>query len=150
MNVRNLNYANMVNEAQDILNEIWIPNVGDLVMAEDGMIGILTNRDKQQIGVGGTKDTYNVIMSYVGVSLVHNGKLWSSCNPIWMPRLDQLTELVPSTDPQNYLSNFNRWRFCEDANYIYKFIGMEELAFAFYMHMQHNKRWNFEEKKWEA
>lgn len=151
MNVLNLNYANMVKEAQEELNKIWVPNIGDLVINSDGMVGVLTNRDKQEIKVSADTPTQEM---YIGVSLVHNGKLWTDLDPIWMPRLSQLVELVFNKDPQSYLSRFNRWMFSEDfsedANYTYKFTDIEELAFAYYMDKAHNKRWNFEEKKWEA
>ncbi len=143
MNVRNLNYANMVKEAQDILNEIWIPTIGDLAIDESGMVGVIINRDKQEIKV----DPDNLYHAYVGVSLVHNNKVWQSHTPIWMPRLDQIIEFTAgNVYPGRYLESFWAWA---DANYTSNFIEVREYAFAYYMDKEHNKRWNFEEKKWE-
>jgi len=149
MNIRNLNYANMVNDAQDILNNIWIPAIGDLAIDESGMVGVIINRDKQEIKV----DPDNLYHAYVGVSLMHNNKVWESHTPIWMPRLDQVIEFMyDSMEPQCYLDSFNRWITVASVNYAYteKFTEVIELAFAYYMHIRHSKRWNFEEKKWKS
>jgi len=146
MNVLNLNYANMVKEAQEELNKIWVPNIGDLAIDESGMVGVIINRDKQEIRV----DPDNVYHAYVGVSLVHNNKVWQSHNPIWMPRLGQIAEFDNNSTAQQYVMALNRWVFTEDANYTYAFGEMEEVAFAHYMDKEHNKLWNFAKKQWKV
>lgn len=146
MNILNLVYANMVKEAQEELNKIWIPNVGDFAIAENGVVGVLTNNKQQEVMIGD-----DISEAYIGVSLVHNGQLWSSLNPIWMPKLGQLVEFIPGIDtPQEFLSRFNRWLFSNDATYTCSklFTAVEELAFCYYMEIVHNKRWIFDKKVW--
>lgn len=149
MNVRNLNYANMVKEAQEELNKIWVPNIGDLAIDEAGMVGVITNRDKQEIKL----DPDTIIHSYIGVSVVHNGKLWRSCNPIWMPQLWQILELIYGTKkPKVCVEEFAFWLFSADINYVEsdELTEVKEVALIHYMKCIHNKVWNFEEKKWEV
>ena len=148
MNVLNLNYMNMINAAQEELKKIWIPNVGDFVIDEKGMLGVLVNNERQEINIEEGK----ISNIYIGVTLLHNGLPWLSENPIWMPRLDQIITFFDSMKyAQEFTSKFNRWIFSEDSSYTFTsdFAETVELAFAMYMDKIHNKRWNFTTKLWE-
>ena len=151
MNVLNLTYANMVNMAQKELKKIWIPNVGDFVIDELGMIGVLTNCDKQEVQV--TELDGSIRKVYIGVTLLHNGKTWNSENPIWMPRLDQVITFFGNIpNARDFTEQFNRWIFSEASSYAFSsdFLETVELAFAMFMDKVHHKRWNFVAKAWEA
>jgi len=155
MNVLNLNYANMIREAKEELDKIWIPNVGDFAIDEKGMIGVLVNNTKQtqitnqKFGV----DEGTTSEVYVGVTLLHNGLPWFSENPIWMPRLDQIiTFFGGMPDAIDFITQFNRWLVAKDADYTFSanFAETVELAFAMYMDIVYNKKWDFVNKKWES
>lgn len=84
-----INYLTMCKEAKEQLDTLWVPDIGDFAVCSNGMLGVITNRDKQEVMYPDqTKG-----MAYVGVAYHHNGKLWSSRNPIWLPRLDQIVNL---------------------------------------------------------
>ena len=145
MNVLNLNYANMVNAAKEELNKIWIPNVGDFVINEQGMLGVLIKNNQQELTDGKEKTS-----KYVGVTLLHNGLPWFSANPIWMPRLDQIITLFDGISAAAaFIVQFNRWLSANSFALSPEFSETVELALSMYMDMHHNKMWNFRTKAWE-
>ncbi len=61
---------------------------------------------------------------------------------VWLPRQDQLQEMVESTCPVDLLTRFQRWvAFDEEDS---PDDSMEQLWLAFVMKEKHNKIWNGE------
>ena len=111
--ILDVDYAVMCQAAKEFLDTLWVPNIGDFAIDENGEVGIITNRDKQEIG---HDDDIPTKVVYVGVSYAHNNRLWHSQNPVWLPRFDQLIVLADAryaliADMQSELSNIMHARF---------------------------------------
>jgi len=94
-----VDYAVMCQAAKKWLDTLWVVDIGDFAMDGNGEVGVVTNRDKQDLG---TDEEIPTKVAFVGVSYSHNNRLWYSDNPIWLPRLDQLlllheSEYMPPT-----------------------------------------------------
>ena len=64
---------------------------------------------------------------------------------IWLPRQDQLQEMVTVSQPQELLSLIYHWMGSEEfSNYVFTFDSMEQLWLAFVM-KKYNKTWNGED-----
>jgi len=121
-----VNYAVMCKAAKEWLDTLWVLDIGDFAIDSNGEVGVITNRDKQDLG---TDEDIPTKVAFVGVSYMHNNRLWYSDNPVWLPRLDQLLE----------------WH---DAFFIpHKTTISEELENV--MRIRFSRYWKSESKQWE-
>uniref|UniRef100_A0A6M3KXM3 Uncharacterized protein n=1 Tax=viral metagenome TaxID=1070528 RepID=A0A6M3KXM3_9ZZZZ len=79
----------------------------------------------------------------------HNFLLISNKNVIWLPRQDQLQEMVIDADyAMSYLTRIMDWAGITLAKYLLQFTSMEQLWLAFVMKEKYGKVWDGE--KWTS
>ena len=147
-----------------VIQRYWIPMEGDFITTSNGIIVLSTNImgfhwhecHLHEIRIPVCKpieitfernklsDTINFKYAEFNIKQIHN--------PIWLPRQDQLQDMVELTGYKENDKTVDLWilgDFTEFTGNNWKtFVTMEQLWLAFVMHKKYGKVWDDEQGNW--
>ena len=136
------------------VQEKWVPQFGDWFFDEE--IKKMAGKLKKELGIAALPHLSGIYCYQEGTmnceccgeefDLLTFDKFYPQSDVIWLPRQDQLQDMVKSEYECDYDMNLDFTEFTTNL-YTHEQIGasMEQLWLAFVMHEKYNKKWDGED-----